>query len=76
MHENMFTLYNLRDTDLHSNDQTLQLIKPLRAFILGSVLTCCLSVWIDLSFDHQYHSITPVLVVIVGFCARRSFINA
>lgn len=38
--------------------------------------TCCLSILIDLSFDRQYHNITPVHVFIVGFCARRSFLNA
>lgn len=45
----------------HSNDQTLQLIKQSGAFILGSVLTCCPSISIDLSFDRQHHKChTPV----------------
>lgn len=52
----------------------LQVIKPRGAFILGSFSACCLSISIDLSFEYQYHIITPVHVVIVGF--YRSFINA
>lgn len=32
MHENLFTSYNLCDTNLHSEDQTLQLIKTVGSF--------------------------------------------
>lgn len=76
MHDNMFTLYNPRHTNIHSNDQTLQLIKQSGAFILGSVLTCCPSISIDLTFDRQHHHTHRFIVFFVGFCARHSFINA
>lgn len=69
----MFTLYNL--CGKHSNDQTFAGDETEGSFyFLGSFSACCLYILIDLSLDYQYHIITPVHIVIVGFCP--SFINA
>lgn len=68
MHENlMFTLYSL--CGKHSNDQTFcRWLKQRGSFLFWAHFrACCLSILIDLSLDFQYHIITPVHVVIVGF---------